>query len=109
MVEYDGYGRPVPAGLAEVFAGREELLRWCRGLRLLRQELRGWRDRAWMAGMDVERIDRLLVSATTLVTAGMPFERCDCDPTERDCPKCQGRRWINAVQMLSGPARHLDA
>lgn len=99
--ERDGYGRPVPRRLAEVFAGRRGLALWSRELQALRDRLFALKGQPFCREVDFDRIGRHLDAVRTLLNLQAPLEPCNCDVDKRDCPRCKGSRWVTAAAGLS--------
>lgn len=99
--ERDGYGRPVPRRLADVFAGRRELANWCRDLEQLRDRLLGLAAKPFGEDLDADSLRRGLEAVRIMVVLQMPLEPCGCEVNERDCPRCKGRRWTTVSRLAS--------
>ena len=90
-------GKRVHKWLFSAFQGRHKLLDWRDRLRCVQQELRGVVEgQEWAREIDVGAINRLLDAAVAEVMDGLPYAECDCPASEKNCPKCKGRRWVTA-------------
>lgn len=88
-------GRRIPKWLYEAFTGRRRLLVWRNRLRRLHRDLLQLVEgQDWARELDMGQIEKLLDAAEALVLDGTPYAECDCPSHEKNCPTCNGRRWV---------------
>lgn len=82
----------------EVFQGREKLVDLDFEIDAIRKKVKELATQPCTEAMDVEAVMAAFNKLRQLFREGMPFTLCDCAPYDNDCPKCDGRKWINATK-----------
>lgn len=96
-VELDALRSPLPCWLADVFAGRRELMWWCKQLDKLEEELAAMDGLLCVKHLDVPELRRTLRRTRETIARNVPYVRCkepNCGPL---CPRCDGDRWTTAT------------
>jgi len=94
----DAYLKEVPPRLSQVFEGRRKLLDICEALGLLQAEIEYVFTQPYGHRLDCELLSKQFEQLAVSIAAEIPHSQCDCPPSERKCPKCEGRRWLTATQ-----------
>lgn len=105
IIPRDAMGIRVPGRLEEVFFGRREMTDWCGRLVHLRSELAAMSRHPFARHLPLEEIQKQLDAVRVAVAFAAPFALCDCRARDRDCPRCNGDRWISGKEYLKGSTR----
>ena len=97
----DALGIQVPGRLADVFFGRRRMTDWCSRLMRLRGELSAMSAEPFANHLPLNEMQKQLDAVRIEVLLAAPFALCDCRARERDCPLCNGNRWISGKQSLT--------
>ncbi len=108
----DGRRAPVPVWLKGVFQGRAWMTWWCKRLERLLYELeqqdttthlesakREQPSLEWTQYLEVRETCEQLKQMLIDIHRKMPFCRCPKKDSDPQCPVCEGKGWINAVQL----------
>lgn len=92
----DGLNQPVPDWLAKVFKdGRLWMHVWVAHLDRRRRALGRMAGEEYAADLDFAAAYECLDRVRELVFDATPFARCDCAASEKECPRCKGKRWLS--------------
>ena len=100
-VARDAMGIRVPRRLEAVFFGRRTMADWCSRLTALRNELAAMSRHPFAKNLPLVEMQKQLDAVRVEVLSASPFGLCDCRARVRDCPKCNGARWISGKQSLT--------
>ena len=97
----DGRRAPVPVWLKDVFQGRAWMTWWCKRLERLLYELEQQKKPSveWTQYLEVHETCNQLKQMLIDIHRKMPFCRCPKKDNDPNCPVCEGKGWINALQL----------
>jgi len=103
MTARDVMSRPVPAGLASAFEGRDRLTACLVALRNVQVQLDGLLQEKFAGQIDKAVVRRAFEVLHQEVLHNAPAYRCRCPASVLECPRCGGKRWLsqNQVEMTS--------
>lgn len=105
----DAMGRDVRPALAGIFHGRALLVEWCFRLDDLQNQIGTLNSEPYGVDLDMPLIERMIQVLRAQVMIGAPMQECDCPAWERQCPRCEGKRWVSGAGATKARSRLLSS